>query len=138
MRNDVKNKAREIAGKLKHTAERAVARYERARFLSKLIGAALDAGLNVDGMDEQAAVVRLFRGDCWAARGEGIVTVRFPGNEDCAGFTYEPTHARAVSVQAWDTFPSRARKGSGVRCRVQVREGVGDVDRIISLALANL
>lgn len=127
--------ARRMAGLQRHAAAKVLAHAERASFMASLMEAAIDAGLNVDGIDQDAVEVNLFRGDAWALRGDAWVVVRFATLEDCAGF-------RSVNAAASVTAQVRERhgyrKGAGARCRVQVREGRGDVERIVSLALGNL
>lgn len=129
--------ARRLAGQQRLIAQKATAHAERAVFLASLMAACFDAGFNVSGVDENAVELRVFRGDSWAGREGGAhVSVSFPYLTDCAGFRSVPHTAESVTALVREPFG--VRKGKGTRCRVQVREGRGDVGRIVSLALANL
>jgi len=128
-------RARRMAGQQRHIASLAQAHAERAAFLASLMAAAVEAGLNVTDTDDDAVEVRVFRGDAWAARGDAWVVVRFPTLSDCAGLRSVDS---ADSVTALVRETHGFRKGKGSRCRVKVRQGRGEVERIVSLALANL
>ena len=120
--------ARRMAGLKRHEAAKVLAHSERASFMASLMEAAIEAGLNVGGVDQDAVEVRLFRGDAWALRGEAWVVVRFATLEDCAGFR---SVNAAASVTAQVRERSGYRKGPGARCRVQVRDQVCHDDHAV-------